>query len=48
VSEQHTTEARREDQPACCFGGYVTLTIEEDGEEYEVAVPCRRCNKTEG
>jgi hypothetical protein len=28
-----------------CFGGYVTITVEEDGEERVEAVPCRRCNK---
>jgi hypothetical protein len=28
-----------------CFGGYVTMTseAEEDGEEHDEAVPCRRC-----
>ena len=26
-----------------CFCGYVTITIEEDGEEHEEAVPCSRC-----
>jgi hypothetical protein len=26
-----------------CFGGYVTFTVEEDGEEHDEAVPCRRC-----
>jgi hypothetical protein len=26
-----------------CFGGYVTLTVEEDGDERHEAVPCRRC-----
>ena len=34
--------ARR--RPACpCFGGYITLTFEEDGQEYDGAVPCRAC-----
>jgi hypothetical protein len=28
-----------------CFGGYVTLTVEEDGEEEHYgALPCRRSN----
>jgi hypothetical protein len=27
-----------------CFGGYVTLTVEEDGQERDEAVPCRRCS----
>ena len=26
-----------------CFGGYVTITVEEDGQERHEAVPCRRC-----
>lgn len=26
-----------------CFGGYVTLTVEEDGDEIHEAVPCRHC-----
>jgi hypothetical protein len=27
-----------------CFGGYVTIGIEEDGQERHEAVPCRCCN----
>jgi hypothetical protein len=27
-----------------CFGGYVTVTVEEDGQEHHEAVPCRRCS----
>ena len=26
-----------------CFGGFVTVTVEEDGVERDEAVPCRRC-----
>ena len=26
-----------------CFGGYLTITVEEDGQEREEAMPCRRC-----
>jgi hypothetical protein len=26
-----------------CFGGYLTITVEEDGQEHAEAVPCRRC-----
>ncbi len=26
-----------------CFGGYVTITVEEDGVEHDELVPCRRC-----
>jgi hypothetical protein len=29
--------------PCYCFGGYVTITVEEDGQEHDEAVPCRRC-----
>ncbi len=28
-----------------CFGGYVTVTVEEDGQERAEAVPCRRCSR---
>ncbi len=35
--------AKRKGCPAC-FGGHVTLTVEEDGREYEEAAPCRRCS----
>jgi len=30
---------------ASCFGGYLTITVEEDGQEHDEAVPCRRCAK---
>jgi hypothetical protein len=32
---------------SACFGGYVTITIEEDGQEHEEAVSCLRCNHQE-
>jgi len=34
-------------KPECasCFGGYLTITVEEDGQEHDEAVPCRRCAK---
>ena len=35
---------RDEDRSCTCFGGYVTITVEEDGEEHGGAVPCRRCS----
>ncbi len=37
--------ARRDRRRGCplCFGGYVTMTVEEDGQERDEAVPCRRC-----
>jgi hypothetical protein len=28
-----------------CFGGYVTITVEEDGQEHDEVVPCRRCSR---
>ncbi len=28
---------------SACFAGYVSITIEEDGQERVEAVPCRRC-----
>jgi hypothetical protein len=34
--------SRRKGCPAC-FGGYVTITVEEDGQEHEEAVSCGRC-----
>jgi hypothetical protein len=30
-----------------CFGGYVTISVEEDGAEHDLAVPCRHCNGEE-
>jgi hypothetical protein len=27
-----------------CFGGYVSVTVEEDSQEHLEAVPCVRCN----
>ena len=31
--------------PCSCYGsGVVVLTIEEDGQEHDEAVPCRRCS----
>ncbi|MDQ5827113.1 MAG: hypothetical protein M3441_23355 [Chloroflexota bacterium] len=35
--------SQRKGCPAC-FGGYVTITVEEDGAEHNEAVPCRRCS----
>jgi len=31
---------------ASCFGGYVTITVEEDGQEHDEAVPCRGCKRS--
>jgi hypothetical protein len=37
--------AARTDDRDCpsCFGGYVTLMYEEDGQEHNEAVPCKAC-----
>jgi hypothetical protein len=42
-------ESRRPRRRGCslCFGGYVTITAEEDGREHAEAVPCCRCNHQE-
>ena len=31
-----------------CFGGYITITIEEDGQEHDGTFPCRRCQSVRG
>ena len=31
-----------------CFGGYGTIAVEEDGQEHDEAVPCRRCAEEAG
>ena len=36
--------AGRELDCRICFGGYLTITVEEDGQERDEAVPCHRCN----
>ncbi|MBA3424596.1 MAG: SWIM zinc finger family protein [Rubrobacter sp.] len=38
---------RSQRRPSCpsCFGGYVTITVEEDGLDALLAVPCRRCKR---
>jgi superfamily II helicase len=35
---------RLENCPHCYGSGVVVLTIEEDGQEYDDVVPCRRCS----
>jgi hypothetical protein len=35
---------RRRGPTVFSFAGYVTRTVEEDGEEINEAVPCRRSN----
>ncbi len=35
--------AKRKSCPAC-FGGYLTITTEADGQHQDEAVPCRRCH----
>jgi hypothetical protein len=44
VVEAHYTGLERL-ECASCFGGYLTITVEEDGQEHDEAVPCRRCAK---
>jgi hypothetical protein len=34
---------RRNGFPSC-FGAYLTLMFEKDGQEHYEALPCRRCN----
>jgi hypothetical protein len=40
--------SRRDDQgerPCYCYGsGVVVLQLEEDGQEHDEVVPCRRCS----
>jgi hypothetical protein len=34
------------ERPCYCYGsGVVVLTVEEDGQEHDDVVPCRRCNR---
>ncbi|HKH77338.1 MAG TPA: SWIM zinc finger family protein [Rubrobacteraceae bacterium] len=47
VAIAHATRRRRRSSCPACFGGYVTITVEEDGQEHDEAVPCRRCNGEE-
>ena len=36
----------REDRPCYCYGsGVVVLQLEEDGQERDEVVPCRRCSE---
>jgi hypothetical protein len=41
----HATRRGPRRRPSCpsCFSGYVPITVEEDGQEFDEAVPCRRC-----
>jgi hypothetical protein len=45
--ETHYAALERPYECPLCFRGYVTITVEGDGEEYEEAVPCKRCQATE-
>lgn len=32
------------ERPCYCYGsGVVVITVEEDGQEFDVVVPCKRC-----
>ena len=42
--ETHYASLERLECP-WCLGGYVTITVEEDGQEYDEAVPCKRCRQ---
>jgi hypothetical protein len=34
-------------RPCYCYGsGVVVLTIEEDGQEHDLVVPCKRCKQS--
>ena len=50
VAIAHATRRGRRRHPSCgsCFGGYVTITVEEDGQERDEAVPCRACARGSG
>jgi hypothetical protein len=41
--EAHYASLERLECP-WCLGGYLTITVEKDGQEHDEAVPCRRCN----
>jgi hypothetical protein len=45
VAIAHATRRGQGRRPSCpsCFGGYVTITVEEAGQERVEAVLCRRC-----
>ena len=40
--ETHYAALERAECPFC-FRGYVTITVEEDSQEHDEAVPCKRC-----
>ena len=42
--ETHYAALERPHECPLCFRGYVTITVEEDGQEHEEAVPCQRCS----
>ena len=42
--EAHYASLERLECP-WCFGGYLTITVEEDSQEREEAVPCKRCEQ---
>jgi hypothetical protein len=41
--ETHYAALERPHECPLCFRGYVTITLEEDGQEHHEAVPCKRC-----
>ena len=44
--EAHYASLERLECP-WCFGGYLTVTVEEGGQEHDEAVPCKRCRQAE-
>ena len=42
--ETHYAALERPHECPFCFRGYVTITLEEDGQEHDEAVPCQRCS----
>ena len=42
--ETHYAALERAECPFC-FRGYVTITLEEDGQEHNEAVPCKHCEQ---
>ena len=41
--EAHYASLERDASCYCYGAGVVVLSIEEDGQEYDAVVPCRRC-----
>jgi excinuclease UvrABC ATPase subunit len=46
VEAHYASLERLEDCPHCFGSGVVVLTIEEDGQEHDIVVPCKRCKQS--